>query len=207
MKPARITNMTASVNLNMIINTDLLVSQGICRHFNPGKFNKSFNGVIYKSVATAQIYKNGKINIMGARTQDQAIQVYAELCRHLKIRPRRSLMFSNFCSTLDLGCQIPRDELFSFLQKHPMTKSVLLEPEIFPPIKWESKLLPSTINIFRTGKINSTGNKSVEQAFASLISTVKIIAEVSYIEQTEKVFVAFVSETFSDIHLPGNETN
>lgn len=173
--------MTANVNLRCKVDTDKLVEQGFCRRFNQSKSNKNFIGAIYKSVATAQIYNNGKINIMGARSRKDIVQVYQEICSQLKIVELDELKFTNFCATVDYGVELPRTELCQFLKSQPETRNVMLEPELFPPIKWEPKCLPSTVNIFRTGKINSTGNKTEMQAVKSLALIAKLISKVSEI--------------------------
>ena len=179
MMQIRITNMTANVSLQCSVDTDKLVKQKICKPFGKSKSNKNFNGVIYKSVATAQIYKNGKINIMGAKSRKAVEQVYDEICDKLMVEKAGPLNYTNFCATMDYGGKLPGDQLCEYLKRQPETKRVLLEPELFPPIKWEPKCLPSTVNIFRSGKINSTGNKTELQAVKSLALVAKLINKVS----------------------------
>ena len=200
--------MTANVNLEMNIDTDLLVQKSICRPFKQSKSNKNFNGVVYKSVATAQIYKNGKINMIGAKSRKQIDQVFHEICKFLCVDQRLfDIVFTNFCATVDFGCDFPREDLHQFLIGQTVTKTVLLEPELFPPIKWDPVGLPSTVNIFRTGKINSTGNKSEHQAFESLKLAVDVISKVSCVDHSEKMASAFVDlrNKSDNIHVPYNQ--
>lgn len=180
MQMCEITNVTASGTLNFVVDIDKLVDKQICRRFKQSKSNKNFNGVIYRNkFACVHIYKNGKVNIMGGKSRANTTSTYAELCDLLQAYNASPLSFSNFCATTSCGHVIERSSLFQFLKRQSETKNVSLEPELFPSIKWDPRDLPSTVNIFRTGKINSTGNKNECQARASLQLALTLIRRVS----------------------------
>ena len=189
----RITNVTASGNLFINVNVDELVEKDFCRRFkeNKHKKNRNFHGVIYSNqLASAHIYKNGKFNIMGAKSRREVQDTCDEICQMLRIRSARDITFNNFCATTSCGCLIPRNEVFDFLRIQPETKSVFLEPELFPAIRWNFHDFGSTVSFFRTGKINSTGNKTETEAVNSLLLALKMLHRVSHLFSCA-VFVTF----------------
>ena len=175
-----LTNITANCDFSCLVDQDRLVSKCHCKRVKQSKTNKNFNSILFKcESSTCLIYKNGKVVIIGAKSSKSVRNTVNSVGALLGTDFVPTIKYTNYCASTNLGHSIKDSALYEYLRVHPETKQVLFEPEIFPTIKWDPKNLPSTINIFKSGKINSTGNKYKWQAFSSLKAIRRLIRTVS----------------------------
>ena len=173
-----ISNITANCSLNKFFDIDKLVEQhAFCHAVRNRNKNKKFHSVKVDCVfASALLFRNGNVVFVGGNTIENVYLARDVLCNFFEVYPEPPLNFSNFCSTVNFGKRLNNDYLYIKLDKFSDTKSIIFEKELFPPIRWQHKSFTSTINIFDSGKINSTGNRTLESAVESLKTTVETIS-------------------------------
>ena len=174
----RITNLTADTRIDTVIDFDFLLSQSD-NVFQFTRINKNFNAIKMKCVhGSLLIYENGKIVCVGVKSRRNAYMTLRNLCEILKCKRIPRLKFTNFCASTDGAAAVDLYKLLPILVCDTSVKSVQWEPEIFPAATCLLKTLPSKVNVFVSGKLTSTGNKSEVQAFNSLLTITKIIHQV-----------------------------
>ena len=175
-----ITNITANCCLNREFDIDKLVEEHpYCYAIRNKKSEnkKFFSAKVDCIFASALLFKNGNTVFVGANSVDNVYLACDVLCSYFDIDKRPEVYFSNFCSTANYGQRLNNESLYEFLRFQKDTKSIIYERELFPPIRLQTHLHTSTINIFDSGKLTSTGNRSRESAINSLETTLKAISE------------------------------
>merc|ERR1712060_393486 len=123
--------------------------------------------------STALIFSSGKVNVTGARSEQQALvasRKYARIIQRLSFPEFKDFKIQNVVSSVDVKFSI-RLEGLAF--SHANNASY--EPEIFPGLIYRMREpVKMTLLVFVSGKVVLTGGKTIAQiqaAFTKLYPT------------------------------------
>jgi TATA-box binding protein (TBP) (component of TFIID and TFIIIB) len=152
----RITNLVVKVVLCFDITLDLLTFVFDKVDYRPERFN----GAIVKEFGcTLLVFRNGKINIVGAKSMDMVAKAVKGFCNSMyQPYEYEEMLLVNLVATGSVGKQV---NLTKIAQQWP--KIISYHPELYPAAYYsESKDQKPKVSIFHTGKLVFTGFKSVD---------------------------------------------
>merc|ERR1719513_339855 len=168
-----IQNVVSTFNLGCKLDLKKIATQARNAEYNP----KRFSAVIMRirnPKSTALIFSSGKVNVTGARSEQQSLvaaRKYARIIQRLGFAVEfKDFTIQNVVSSVDVKFSI-RLEGLAF--SHANNASY--EPEIFPGLIYRMRdPVKMTLLVFVSGKVVITGGKTTSQikaAFAKLSPT------------------------------------
>ena len=152
----KITNMVIKFVLDFDIELSFLQFVFTNIDYRPQRFN----GAIVKDFGcTLLVFRNGKINVVGVQSIDQAKDAIKEFCKSLS-QPNtvKEMVMVNLVASASLDRQINLQKL-----AENFSHCISYHPELYPAAYYsKSKYDKSKVLIFHTGKLVFTGFKSKE---------------------------------------------
>lgn len=159
-KMPSVRNIMASAKLNCVLDLHHIASQSYNTIYNPSKFH-GMTIRIRKPRSTANIFTSGKISCFGTDSEalaKVAIRKYARIVQKLGYPVRlSSFKVCNIICTANLGYKPNFEQFFYDNIKH-----VFYNPEIFHGLEYKTND-NITVTIMRSGKINMTNIRSLQQ--------------------------------------------
>jgi transcription initiation factor TFIID TATA-box-binding protein len=175
-----IQNLVSTAKLNCDLRLREISLQEQNTQYNP----KRFSGLIlrmHNPLATSLIFSNGKIIVLGAKTEEDSKKACDKIGKIIKSLnyPVKLTNFKiqNIVGSCDVRFQINLYKLNSKIKEHVKSSRVAFEPEIFPGLIY--RLIPNKSQnnennekspniaflIFNSGKIVITGGKNRNQIY------------------------------------------
>ncbi|KAH0785494.1 TATA-box binding protein [Histomonas meleagridis] len=159
LKP-RIVNMVACVDYGSDLDLLKIATHARNAEFNPKRF-PAVTLRIHEPKATGLVFKNGKTNIVGCKTEEDCLLAARKFGRLLKtlgfIVRLKSFTIANIVATMD--CKFPI-HLESLASRHKIFATY--NPEVFAGLIYRIPKPKATFIVFVSGKIIITGTKSIE---------------------------------------------
>lgn len=136
--------------------------------YNPKRF-KCVTIRLTEPKVTGLVFKNGKINIVGSKSKEDAhfaARKYGSLLHKLGYSSNRILDFKVSSMVAVINCQFPVNiEAISSAEGHRILSNY--NPEVFAGLVYKLPYPQVTMLIFKSGKVVMTGAKSVEELDAA----------------------------------------
>lgn len=158
----RVVNIVACVDYGAQLDLIAISTRALNAEFNPKRF-PAVTLRIQEPRATGLAFKNGKMNIVGCKTEEDcllAARKFGRLLTKLGFNVRlKSFTIANIVATFDCHFPIHLESLAS--SKHRVFTTY--NPEVFTGLIYRVPQKPkTTFLIFVSGKIVATGAKSIE---------------------------------------------
>ncbi|OHS93164.1 hypothetical protein TRFO_11975 [Tritrichomonas foetus] len=163
----RIVNIVACVDYGTSFDLVKIATSLRNAEFNPKRF-PAVTLRIQEPKATGLTFKNGKVNIVGCRTEEDAYlaaRKFGRILKNLGFRVKmKSFTISNIVATMDCQFPIHLESLASSRNKVFCTYN----PEVFSGLIYRITQRPKcTFLIFVSGKLIVTGAKTIESIHAA----------------------------------------
>ena len=172
----RIANIVATATLESTLDLIELERKIPMSQLKPKKFSGLLIRILKPYKALAQVYSNGKITVNGpCSTPAGSLELAKRFCKLINKCGGYSCTISNFKIVNIVGtCSLHRQiELGSLSKLLESEYKCNFNPEIFPGLRL--RLSDCSAVVFRTGKCNLLGGKSVEDLQAAYIELQIII--------------------------------
>ena len=172
-----ITNFVSTAHLNCKLNLRIIALQAKNVTYNPKRFSALIMD-IKEPKARVKVFSNGKIECLGTKTVEQSKNACRKCAKNIKILGYNvhltNFKIENVVGSCKLKFKLRLRDLFCHI-KNKMNLLAFYEPETFPGLIYRyltptlnsddgNKTKPNiTFLIFRTGAINITGAKTVNQ--------------------------------------------
>ena len=173
----KIVNIVACVDYGCDLDLFKIATHARNAEYNPKRF-PAVTLRIQEPKATGLTFKNGKMNIVGCRTEESAYlsaRKFGRILRNLGFPVKmKSFTIANMVATMDTRFPIHLESLASSAHRIFVTYN----PEIFAGLIYRITSKPrSTFLIFVSGKIVVTGAKSLESIVAAANYIYPILAQ------------------------------
>jgi TATA-box binding protein (TBP) (component of TFIID and TFIIIB) len=163
---SEVRNIVATGSFGCKISLQQLSHEDLMIEYDPHKFSGLLIRRLQPFKSHCQLYCNGKFTINGARTENQATRLAETYCRMLRKVGYGSAAVKDFKIVNMVAC-------IDFKKKLNLEALVVaapwshFEPELFPGLS--VRLSDATCVIFRTGKCNILGAKSVSDIQSTVL--------------------------------------
>lgn len=162
-------NMTATLRFDGRIDLQVILTE----HPFVASRNRGFDAIsvmMLRSSVTALLYSSGSVVLVGGDSDECLAAATSELCELVNLPLVQKVKIHNMVFSTSLGRQ-------DLIKVHGLLRSSLefantsFEPELFPALVCQEKGTSRKGCLFRSGKLNVTGCKSLEEAssFVTLI--------------------------------------
>lgn len=141
----RITNMVVAFSLPFQINLNQLANIYPQTDYRPKRFN---GAIIKRKINCLLVFRNGKINVVGSKSLEDAEDAVNELCSYLHQKKEYTSRIVNIVAACGLGQPIVLNDLAK-------NGDFEYNPEIYPAAYYV--IGKAKISVFHTGKLIFTG--------------------------------------------------
>lgn len=195
----RIVNIVACVDYGTKLDLISISTHAMNAEFNPKRF-PAVTLRIQEPKATGLTFKNGKMNIVGCKTEEDcllAARKFGRLLSKLGFNVKlKSFTIANIVATMDCHFPIHLESLAS--SKHKIFTTY--NPEVFTGLIYRIPKKPkTTFLIFVSGKIIATGAKSIEAINSAINFIYPILQQYARNYQPETVDDILKTQKMDDI--------
>ena len=172
-----VVNMMATVNFQVKFDLNKIVQSSRNAEYNEKRF-KAVILRIQEPKATALIFENGTTNILGIRTEENALRAakkFGKILKNIGFKVKlRNFKIVNLVSRVDFGFPIEIGRLASAEGHSRMCK---YEPQEFAGAIYKVAKPKTTLLIFRSGKVMIMGAKKLEEIDEAILYIFPILRQ------------------------------